>query len=371
MKLLKKLFIPLVILLSFDANINPSISKDIPLNCASNHNTSGKTRRELGKNYQQYLLNAKKNILFLPVNMSVKFPLGVICPLRIGDTLENPNTEQPNHKLEVIGFIEQATGKAEIITPTDLVEMFDKSLTATNQRDSTLSPMSQNLSTDNNTSTFSQTQNMAVIDLIAIDTRSKQAYLIPDILFISFFRDAFNAAVNKQVVPNNYDLKHLNLSHPSDLPEQLPPSTPEDLPMTLDNVNYVIRKLSSMSMDTNIRIPISDGRYVILGSINPNSREYANIRIRDLINMFKSHNGGGGEINRGIIVQQNNLSRNGVDSHREHTRNSPTSEQKVFVIDLIMYDTRDGQTYLIPDVNLNTFERDAFNAVLNDTFIAN
>jgi hypothetical protein len=370
MKLLKKLFIPLVILISFDANINPSISKEIPLNCASNHNTSGKTRRELGKNYQQYLLNAKKNILLLPVNMSVKFPLGVICPLRIGDTLENPNTEQPNPKLEVIGFIEQATGKTEIITPADLAKMFDKSLAATNQRDSTLSPMSQNLSTDNNTGTFSQTQNMAVIDLIAIDTRSKQAYLIPDILFISFFRDAFNAAVNKQVVPNNYDLKHLNLSHPSDQPEQLPQSIPEDLPMTLDNVNYAVNKLSSMSMNKNIRIPTSDGRYFILGSINPNSRVSEPIKVRDLIAMFKSHIREGGEINPGITIQQNNLSRNGVDSQREHTRNSPTSEQEVFVIDLIIRDTSDSHTYLVRGVNFNALKRDAFNAVLNNTLIA-
>ncbi len=188
--------------------------------CLTNESSRGQTIEELGEKYNQYLLKVKEYVSGMPVDISVKFPLGVICPFRLGTPEENVNSPESNSQLQVIGFIERS-GQPKAIAPTDLIEMFEMSLSTINTQNSRMNPQRQNILPADGSATPPQPQRVPAIDLIALDPQTNQIYLLPDVMFMSVFRDALNAALNKKLSPNDYDVTRLDPSQMRQTPWQI------------------------------------------------------------------------------------------------------------------------------------------------------
>jgi hypothetical protein len=107
-------------------------------------------------------------------------------------------------------------------------------------------------------------------------------------------------------------------------------------------------------------------RYRALSSINRRNGLPERIRTPQLGTMFTAEARGNGDINRGVRANKNlpkDKSFLVADASGLFAQ-----EQEINVFDLVLYDTWDGQTYLVPEVGANAFCRDSLNAVLEDTW---
>jgi hypothetical protein len=107
-------------------------------------------------------------------------------------------------------------------------------------------------------------------------------------------------------------------------------------------------------------------RYRAISSINSRNGQPERIRTPHLGGMFTAETRGNGDINRGVRANKNlpkDKSFLVADASGLFAQ-----EQEINVFDLVLYDTWDGQTYLVPGVGANAFCRDSLNAVLEDTW---
>lgn len=176
--------------------------------CANGQQTRGYTLEEIGQEqYLSELQKAKETVSELPENMSIKFPLGVNCPIRLGNPENSASSSSQVVRLEAIGFVDSSK-QPHPITSADIIEIFDRQIERLNNR----RPEAQTpntLTTARQTSP--QTDNVSVIDLIAIEPQTKQVYILPNIRFAAVIRDVFNAVVNKELKGNKYEVRNLDL----------------------------------------------------------------------------------------------------------------------------------------------------------------
>lgn len=171
----------------------------------------GQTPEELGQEKYLELVNTAKNkIANMPANVPIRFTIGVNYPVRIGDN--NSNTSQ--RQWEVIGFVNQ-NEEAKPFTSSDMLEMFDLQLETLNSIESEPTGQAENPresnSTSNRTENTSQLPSgISVIKLIAYDKQNDRYFMLPNVRFISVFRDALNATLNDEVQLNTIDMNRIN-----------------------------------------------------------------------------------------------------------------------------------------------------------------
>ena len=113
------------------------------------------------------------------------------------------------------------------------------------------------------------------------------------------------------------------------------------------------------------------GRYRALAIVNQNTGQTHPIRSgrgRELNQMFTAEARGEGDIDQGIEVSKD-LPRN-TNVIIADASGLFAQQQQIYNVGLILYDTFNGDRYLVEDVNFNAFCRDALNAVLEDTWEA-
>lgn len=169
--------------------------------------STGQTPEELGlEAYRELVRQAQAKVSLMSTDVPIKFPLAVNSPIRMEE--ENINSVEPIW--EAIGFVD-LSGQAQPITPADLNEMFAKHLDSLNSANSVMLPSAQqNLDVTPN-QTLPQTEEVPVIDLIALNTQTGQKYLIPKVRFMSVFRDAINGTLNGNLSEHNLDVFNLDL----------------------------------------------------------------------------------------------------------------------------------------------------------------
>lgn len=214
---MKKPFLPsilsLVIIMIIGICSAYAQSNDTSPNSLPNPNTNsspsnpiGQTPRQLGQeNYKKIVSDARTKIANLPTNVPLRFPLGTNYPVAF--TEANSNVNQKN--FEVIGFITKEN-KSKPITSADLLEMFDRQLTTLNQ--SNVEQSSSPNSSENTPPTNNQTNSeIPVVDLIVRDQQTRQVYLLPNVRYISVFKDALNGVLNDQLKPSDTNLNNLDI----------------------------------------------------------------------------------------------------------------------------------------------------------------
>lgn len=188
----------------------------------TNQKPKGKTPQQLGKEYPKLIQKAKDVVTAMQPDMQIKFPLGVNSPILM-NIKEGGN--QPNiSKYEIIGFVDK-NKKPKPISTNDLREMLEQHLKQINNTRENL--QSLNKSTDKELVAEARNnapqKKVAVVDIIAIDKNTDEVFLIPNVVFITILRDAINAALNKQIKPNNRNVSQLKVN-PNLQQNQLPPN---------------------------------------------------------------------------------------------------------------------------------------------------
>lgn len=181
----------------------------------------GQTPNEIGQErYQQLVSTAKGKIANLPDNVPLRFTIGVNYPVRLGEA--NPNTSQS--QWEVIGLVNQ-NQEAKILTSSDVLEMFDLQPETLNPASPTVQPETQTSpnAPPNQTDNTPQTPSgISVLDLIARNRQDGRFYLLPNVTYISVFRDALNATLNDELKVNTFDMNGIN-------PRTIPPGELEEI----------------------------------------------------------------------------------------------------------------------------------------------
>lgn len=134
------------------------------------------------KQYSRLANQAKQKISHLHSDTPIRFPLGVNRPVTLKSGQSNSS-----QGWEAIGFI-SSRGAFEAITARDLPEMFDRHL--------------EKIKT-------AQSSRVSEIDLIARNTQTGQISVLPNVDYISFFKDALNAALKSEVKTHNLNLPAL------------------------------------------------------------------------------------------------------------------------------------------------------------------
>ncbi len=171
----------------------------------------GQTPNEIGQErYQQLVSTARRKIANLPANVPLRFTIGVNYPVRLEEA--NPNTSQS--QWDVIGWVNQ-NQEANPLTSSDVLEMFDLQPETLNPNSPTVQPETQTSpnappnQTDNIPPPPSE---ISVLDLIARNRQNGQFYLLPNVTYISVFRDALNATLNNELKVNTFDMNGINPS---------------------------------------------------------------------------------------------------------------------------------------------------------------
>ncbi|MDJ0575666.1 MAG: hypothetical protein QNJ65_10930 [Xenococcaceae cyanobacterium MO_234.B1] len=196
-----------------------SMTDDIPIEIVQT--PTGQTPNEIGQErYRELVRTAKEKIANLPANVLLRFTIGVNYPVRLGAA--NPNTSQS--QWEVIGWVNQ-NQEAKPLTSSDVLEMFERQLETLNR----LSPTRQPETQTSPNSTPNQTDNtpqpppgISVLNLIARNRQNGQFYLLPNVRYISVFRDALNATLNDELKLNTFDINGIN-------PRIIPPGELEEI----------------------------------------------------------------------------------------------------------------------------------------------
>ena len=151
--------------------------------------------------YSRLADKAKQKISHFHSDAPIRFPLGVNRPV----TLKN---EQPNSSQgwEAIGFISRR-GTFEAITVKELHQMFDRHLEII--KVATLAPQKIIPASTRNEFLTTSSSRVAVIDLIARNTQTGQISVLLNVDYISFFKDALNAALKSEVKTHNINLQVL------------------------------------------------------------------------------------------------------------------------------------------------------------------
>jgi hypothetical protein len=175
----------------------------------SGQTPTGQTPDEIGQERYQELVNtAKEKIANLPANQPLIFPIGINSPVRLGEA--NPNTSQS--QWEVIGWVNQ-NQEAKPLTSSDVLEMFERQpetlnpISPTGQPETQTSPNSTPNQTDN---TPQPPSGISVFNLIARNRQNGQFYLLPNVKYISVFRDVLNATLNDELKVNTIDMNGMN-----------------------------------------------------------------------------------------------------------------------------------------------------------------
>ncbi len=156
--------------------------------------------------FAKLILKAQRNLVGIPSEQEVKFPIGVNSPISLR---ERPSAVG---ELQVIGSINKQ-GKVEPIKLSNIREIFEHHLNFLNSLDLSSNNKQKNIqflqvSYFSNSSIYT-----ARLDLIVVNPSTKVVYFLPNVLYSSVLKDALNAALNKEVIPNttikveNLDLK--------------------------------------------------------------------------------------------------------------------------------------------------------------------
>jgi hypothetical protein len=297
--------------------------------------------------HQQYskLANqAKQKIFHFHSDTPIRFPLGVNRPVTLRDGQSNSS-----QGWEAIGFISKE-GNFEAITVKDLNQMFDRHLEKI--RVATLAPQKIILASTRHEFLTQTSSRVPVIDLIARNTQTGQISELPNVDYISFLKDALNAALNSQVKTHNINLPALqNRINRIDV---------------YRNVQQEVCKMSEESEDINLAIPLESDNPSSIGQIpNDKGLDLANainfetvgyvdssgqlhlITARDICDMIQAAMNSGGSFDAsGSFLQA----------------------RRVSIIDLIARNRRDGKYYLLPNVRADSFLRGTINAFVNSTW---
>ncbi|MDJ0575665.1 MAG: hypothetical protein QNJ65_10925 [Xenococcaceae cyanobacterium MO_234.B1] len=329
--------------------------------------------------HQQYsrLANkAKQKISHLQSDVPIRFPLGVNRPV----TLKNgsPNSSQG---WEAIGFVNRS-GTFKAITGKDLHQIFDRHLEKI--KVVTLAPQKLILASTRNEFLTTSSSRVAIIDLIARNTQTGQISLLPNVDYISFFKDALNAALNSEVKTHNINLQALqnrmtrsNQQTTEQTPqEQEIPSIPKNRIDIYRNAQQEVCKMSEESEDINLAIPLGSNNPISIGQIpNDNRLNLANSVNFEAVGFVNSsgqaHPITAGDICDMIMLQASMNSGGSFDASAVDASGSFLQARRVSVIDLIARDQRNGKYYLLPNVRVDSFGRDAVNAFFNSTWRKN
>ncbi len=154
--------------------------------------------------HQQYsrLANqAKQKISHFHSDTPIRFYLGINRPV----TLKNGQSNS-SQGWEAIGFISNR-GTFEALTVKDLYQMFDRHLERI--RVATLAPQKIILASTMQEFSTAQSSGVPVIDLIARNTQTGQISKLYNVDYISFLKDALNAALKSEVKTHNINLPAL------------------------------------------------------------------------------------------------------------------------------------------------------------------
>lgn len=151
------------------------------------------------KKYEKLIIKAKKRMSKFNYSDSVKVPLGVNKPIRLTEK------EDSFQGWEAIGYVTQQ-GKYEPITPTDIIKMFDHHLNnIRNNQFSQLENKDREVLVAYIGNQIAQSSGQPVIYLIAYNTQTKTRSRLPNVLYLSFLKDALNAALNNEITTHKID----------------------------------------------------------------------------------------------------------------------------------------------------------------------
>jgi hypothetical protein len=178
---------------------------------STNQKPKGKTPQQLGKEYPKLVQKAKNAVTAMQPDMQIKFPLGVNSPILM--TIKEGGNLPTFSKYEIIGFVDKNKKPKPILT-NDLIQMLEQHLQQINNTRG--SQQSLNKSTDKELIAEARNnapqKKVAVLDIIAIDKKTDKVFLVPNVAFITILRDVINAALNKEIKPNNRSVSQLKLN---------------------------------------------------------------------------------------------------------------------------------------------------------------
>ena len=186
----------------------------ISIDCLTTGNTVGQTIEQMTLDkYTAYVSDALNYAANLPANIPIQFPLGQVCPFLLGISEETPISPE-SQNLSAIGYVDLA-GNVQPITSSDLIMMFELNLASLN---------SGGLSLDNGIIDFNPlVEGVPTIDLVVFDLQESQVFLLPNIYFLSLYRDVLNSSVNRSVQVSDLDVDQLILPFHSPDSEQTIP----------------------------------------------------------------------------------------------------------------------------------------------------
>lgn len=194
----------------------PSIpSSSNPTSSAPSPN-EGKFLQELGRSeYLAFINEAKSVVASMPPNQPLKFPLGVNRPIRTGSQVGSSQIIENF----AIGYIDKSSGKAKLIVPSDLAEMFERPDAIYGDSDQLNAsghlpkPKTQLVMVTNVAGQLHQEKcGKNTIDLIIFNVLDGNPYIAPCVDLTDIYRDALNAALNRDLTINVYgiDISVLN-----------------------------------------------------------------------------------------------------------------------------------------------------------------
>lgn len=126
--------------------------------------------------YLKHVLAAKTALSTIQPDLPIQFPMGVYSP--IGSINMRSNLSS----LEVIGYLDQESGKVKPVTPSELLGLL-------NQHASSLyAQVSGNISSEQNT--------LATLDLVVFDSKTQAVKTVDSVNAGDVVRDAVNSTLN-------------------------------------------------------------------------------------------------------------------------------------------------------------------------------
>jgi hypothetical protein len=332
---------------------------------------SGKTRAELGESkYIELVVKAKQAIEKFPSITMLSFPIGTNNPIKIS----KGKPSKPSYK--AIGFMSKE-GKPAPILVTDLIAMFDGELK--NKASSQSSPKD-----DKDKPSSKENKDKLTIDLIVQNIKTKKTYLVKNINFEAFTRDAINASLNNKVVAITQDFNQIKLDkltitqdpNLNDLNQK-----PLSGSQLMESIQEVSKKLETLADDIPLTFPAGTDSPIKFKLSNEDDREISN----DNTNSEYDYIGFADNQNRSNVftvkdasdMLRTAYSNNGilsVDSNSRQTlitdadaQNLVVQAKRIPVFAMFLRNRKTGKRYFVKDVNANAVFRDLLNAALNGT----
>lgn len=332
----------------------------------------GKTRAELGESkYIELVLKAKQAIEKIPSTTMLSFPIGTNNPIKIG------KGKPSKASYKAIGFMNKERKPLPILA-ADVVAMFDGELKNT--------ASSQSTPKDNKDKPSSrENKDKLTIDLIVQNIKNKKNYLVQNVNFEAFTRDAINASLNNKIVESIQDFNQIKLDrltitqdpNLNDLNQQPLPTSklmehimrvsekletiPEDIPLTFPaGTNSPIKFPREISNDDDREISDDNvnGKYDYIGFLSSQGKRAFTVKdASDMLRTAYSNNGN-------LSVDSNSQQILIADSDAQ---NLIFQSKRIPVFRVFLKNRSTGEKYLMRDINANAVCRDFLNAALNGT----